>query len=159
MNITVEKNINAMKEPKSKKIDNVKLFASAYLAAVARNLEYIEQIKKYEIQFKQLENLNISIKPVKGKYLIQIKMYLDQKEKVFDFTEIIQFIQFNGIETLCKNIRQIHHDFAVMNIREMTSQLNRHTPTINDYSEDIPNELDLLKTIADCIENIKEVQK
>ena len=48
--------MDEMKKVKSKKPDGLKLLTSIYLTAVARNLEYIEQIKKYEDELKPLTN-------------------------------------------------------------------------------------------------------
>jgi hypothetical protein len=142
-----------MKKTKSKKVDNVRLFASAYLTAVARNLQYIEQIKKYESQIKQLESSNTAT----GKHLISLRMYMNPKEQVYDFTDIIQLIQFESSELLVKALREVHHNYSVMNINEMTAALNKHEQSINNYSESIPNELYVLKSLADAIEAVKEM--
>ena len=146
-----------MKKIKSKKIDNVRLFASAYLTAVARNLQYIEQIKKYESQIKQLESSNITTEPSKRKYLVSLRMYTNPNEQVYDFTDIIQLIQFESPELLVKILREIHNNYASLNISEMTAALNKHEQSINNYSESIPNELYILKTLADAIEAVKEI--
>lgn len=148
-----------MKKVKSKKTDNLRLLASVYLAAVARNLEYIEQIKKYEGELKRLTSSNnvLTTEPGNRKYNIKLKMYLDREEKVFDFTDIVQLIQYNSPELLVKILRQVHHNYSIMNINEMTAALNRKELSLATYSEDIPNELHYLKALADSIEAIKEI--
>jgi hypothetical protein len=146
-----------MKKTKSNKVDNVRLFASAYLTAVARNLQYIEQIKKYESQIKLLESSNFINEPDKRKHLISLRMYTNPKEQVYDFTDIIQLIQFNSAELLVKTLREVHHNYSVMNINEMASALNKHEFTLGSYSDSISNELYILKSLADAIEAIREM--
>ena len=150
-----------MKKSKSKKVDNVRLFASAYLSAVARNLEYIEQIKKYETTLKQLQSSNTVLRtePGKRKYQIELKMFRDSEEKVFDFTDIIQLIQFESPALLVKLLRQVHHNYSVLNIQEQVKALNERKVFCGSYSESIPNELYILKTLADCIEAVKETSE
>jgi len=92
------------------------------------------------------------------KYLVRCKLYLDQQEKVFDFTPVIEFIQYNGTELITKIFRQIHHNYACLNIEEMTEALNSKKITLGSYSESIPAELYFLKEISDCVEAIQEVQ-
>ena len=91
------------------------------------------------------------------RHTINLRMYLDPEVKTWDFTKLIQMVQFESPQLLVKILRQVHHEFAILNIQEQVTALNRHTLSINDYSEQIPNELYILKTLADNIEAITEV--
>ncbi len=150
-----------MKRLKSecKKNRNIRLFASAYLSAVSRNLEYIQQIKQRDEEIEQLKSSNtvINTEPGKRKYLINMRLYTNPNELIYDLTDIIQLIQFESPELLVKILRQIHHNYSVMNISEMTTALNKHEFTLGSYSESIPNELYILKVLADSIATIKEM--
>ena len=134
---------------------SLSVFESTYLSAVNRNAELL---KENQVLSEQLARLQKFLAPENGRnYLIQLKMYRDNQEKVFDFTDIIQLIQFESSVLLVKLLRQIHHNYSVLNINEMTKALNDYKPTVSKYSEGIPNELYILKTLADCIEAVKEV--
>jgi len=82
---------------------------------------------------------------------------MNPNEQVYDFTDVIHLIQFNNPELLVKILREVHHNYSVMNINEMAAALNQHEPRISHYSESIPNELYILKTLADAIEAVKEM--
>jgi hypothetical protein len=148
-----------MKKAKSnnQKADDLRIFASTYLTAVNRNMELIKENKALVDELDRLKNSNIPAEPGKRNYFIQLKMYLHKQEKVFDFTEIVQLIQFNSPVLLVKILREVHHNYSVMNINEMTAALNKHEPSIADYSESIPNELYILKFLADSIEAVREM--
>lgn len=92
------------------------------------------------------------------KYMIKLKMFVDTQEQVFDFTPLIELVQFNGIELIVKIMRQVHHNYALLNIEEMTNALNSHKTTLGSYSESIPAELYFLKEFADRIEDIKPLK-
>jgi hypothetical protein len=147
-----------MKKTKSQKVDNVRLFASAYLSAVARNLEYIEQINQFKAESKQIKSTNsvIQTEPGRSEYHIKMKMFTDKEEQVWNFTDLIQLIQFESPALLVKLLRQIHHNYSVLNIQEQVKALNERKVFCGSYSESIPNELYILKTLADCIEAVKE---
>ena len=113
---------------------------------------------------QSLQVTGIKSKPVtennslnEGQYIINLKMYLDKEVKPWDFTPIIKLIQYESPAVLTKLLRQIHHDLAVLNIQEQTAALNRHTPSINDFSTDVPNELYILKALAEAIESVKSI--
>ncbi len=151
-----------MKKRKGKKkTDDIRVFESTYLAAINRNQELIKENKSLTDELEGLKSANTIIKSESGKrkYLINLKMYRNNYEGLYDFTGIIQFIQFEGPELLIKLLRQIHHNYSVMNINEMTTALNKHEFTLGSYSESIPNELYILKTLADKIEAIQEIQQ
>jgi hypothetical protein len=149
-----------MKKQKGrKKTDDITVFEATYLTAINRNVELIKENKALTDELEQFKSTGfvLTSKPNKGKYLIQLKMYRDKQEKVFNFTDIVQLIQFESPALLVKLLRQIHHNYSVLNIDEMTKALNNYKPTVSKYSEGIPNELYILKTLADCIEEVKEV--
>lgn len=135
---------------KSKKRDKDKLSLSEenFLTLADRNLELINQNKELT---EKLEAIKTDSNP----YLIKIKMYTDRETRVWDFTPVIQLIQFESPELLVRILRTVHHQYSCLNLAEMATALNKHKPSINDYSEKIPNELYILKELADCIENIK----
>ena len=149
-----------MKKSNKKKVDDLRIFESTYLAAINRNLELINENTALTDKLEQLKNSNniITTEPGKRKYLIKLKMYMDSEEKVIDFTDIVQLIQFESPALLVRMLRQIHHNYSCMNIDEMAKALNNFKPTVSRYSESIPNELYIIKTLADSIEAVREVQ-
>lgn len=116
-----------------------------YLAIVDHNTKLIQ------------ENIALSEKLEAGTYIIKLKMYTDSEVKQWDFSEILKLIQFESPQLVVKILRTIHHNYSCLNLAEMATVLNRHTPTINNYSDQIPNELYFLKSIADAIESIKKI--
>jgi bifunctional N-acetylglucosamine-1-phosphate-uridyltransferase/glucosamine-1-phosphate-acetyltransferase GlmU-like protein len=150
-----------MKKAKSskKKADDVRIFTATYLTAVNRNLELIKENKVLADELEQLRSTNtiITTEPGNINNNIRLKMFTNREKKVYYFTDIIQLIQYNSPELLVKILRQVHHNNSVLNINEMTEVLNKHEPSIADYSESIPNELYILKALADSIETVKEV--
>jgi len=136
-----------MKKPKRKSVD---ISPENYLTLVNRNLELINENRELT---EKLANL----KTVPGTYLIKLCMYMDKDQKIFDFSQVIKLIQYESPAVLTKLLRQIHHDLAVLNIQEQTAALNRHTPSINDYSTDTPNLLYILKAMAEAIESVKSI--
>jgi hypothetical protein len=148
-----------MKKAKSnnQKADDLRIFAATYLTAVNRNMELIKENKDLVDELERLKSSNIKTEPGKRKYNIRLRMYMNPNEAVYDFTEIIQMIQFNSPELLVKILREVHHNYSVMNINEMTAALSKHEPSFLDYSESIPNELYILKALADAIEAVREI--
>ena len=148
-----------MKKAKSnnQKADDLRIFAATYLTAVNRNMELIKENKALTKELDRLKSSNINTEPGKRKYLINLRMYMNPKEQVYDFTDIIQLIQFESPALLVKILREVHHNYSVMNINEMTAALNKHEQSINNYSESLPNELYILKTLADAIEAVREI--
>lgn len=149
-----------MKKQKGrKKTDDITVFEATYLTAINRNVELIKENKALTNELEQFKSTGsvLTTEPGKRKYFIELKMYRDSEEKVFDFTNIIQLIQFNSPALLVKILREVHHNYSCLNISEMTAALNKQQLSIADYSESIPNELYILKTLADAIEQVKEV--
>lgn len=150
-----------MKKVKSKnhKNDDLRIFATTYLTAVNRNLELIKENKILSDELEEIKSLNPILKTGSGKrkYYIYLTMYTNPRSALYDFTDIIQLIQFESPSLLVKILRYVHHNYSVMNLSEMASALNRHEVTLCSYSEDIPNELYILKSLADCIEAVKEI--
>jgi hypothetical protein len=91
------------------------------------------------------------------KYLIKFKLYTTPEEKIYDITPLIEFVQFNGVELIAKIFRQVHHNYAVLNLEEQIQALNSKKLTLGTYSESIPAELYFIKEFADIVEAIKEV--
>lgn len=123
--------------------------SEVYLKAVNRNVELIAENRSLTEEITRLRS------SVANPYHITLKMYTDHDMKVWDFSPILKTIQFEGPALLVKILRTIHHQYAILNIQEQVTALNRHTLSINDYSEQIPNELYILKTLADNIEAIR----
>lgn len=88
-----------------------------------------------------------------------LKMKSDNEEMIYDLSGLIQLIQLEGPADLSKLLRDLHHDYAVSTIEEMTKHLNNKRFTFFDYSEEIPIQLMILKKLADCIDSIKPVVK
>lgn len=149
-----------MKKQKGrKKTDDITVFEATYLKAINQSLELIQENKVLTDELERLKGTNnvIQTEPGKRKYLIELKMFTNREEKVYCFTDIIQLIQFNSPPLLVKILREVHHNYSILNINEMTAALNKQQLSIADYSESIPNELYILKTLADAIEQVKEV--
>lgn len=123
-----------------------------YLSIVEHNTKLIQENLALTGQIEELRK-----QPDRNPYHITLKMYTDHDMKVWDFSPILKTIQFEGIALLVKILRTIHHQYAILNIQEQVTALNRHTPTINNYSEKIPGELYILKVLADAVEAIHEV--
>jgi hypothetical protein len=140
-----------MKKSKSKKADDLRIFSATYLTAVSRNMELIKenQVLTDELELLKSQITIITTEPGNRNYNIRLKMFTNREERVYNFTDIIQLIQFNNPALLVKILREVHHNYSCLNIAEMTAALNRHEPSIADYSESIPNELHYLKALAD----------
>lgn len=149
-----------MKKSKvKKKTDDIRIFEATYLAAINSNLELTKenQVLTDELERLKSQNTIVTTDPGKRKYLICLKMFTNPNELVYDFTDIIQLIQFESPEFLVKILRQVHHNYSIMNINEMVTALNKKELSCGSYSESIPNELHILKALADCITAIKEM--
>jgi hypothetical protein len=147
-----------MKKSKvKKKTDDIRVFEATYLAAINSNLELTKENQVLTDELERLKRSNTTTKRENKKYLIELQMYSNLREQVYDFTDIIQIIQFESPELLVKLLRQIHHNYSILNINEMTMALNKKELSCCTYSESVPNELHILKTLIDCIEGIKEV--
>jgi hypothetical protein len=149
-----------MKKSKvKKKTDDIRVFEATYLAAINRNLELTKENQVLTNELERLKSHNpiITTEPGKRKYHILMNLHTNPKELVYDFTDIIQLIQFESPELLVKILRQIHHNYSILNINEMTNALNNKELNCGSYSESIPNELFILKVLADSLETIKEI--
>ena len=91
------------------------------------------------------------------KYIASFKMNISPQELTWDVTPIIDLIRFEGKDLLVKMLRSIHHDFATTNIEELTTALNKHEVSYWDYSTAVPNQLYILKALADAIGEIKPI--
>ena len=150
-----------MKKSKGKKkTDDIRVFEATYLAAINRNQELIKENEALTDELALYRNNGsvLRTEPCKREYHIKMKMFTNREEGVYNFTDIIQLIQFNSPALLVKILREVHHNYSILNINEMTAALNRHQPSIADYSESIPNELHYLKALADSIETVREIQ-
>ena len=130
----------------------IKNYSDAYLNIVDSNMKLIDELKEARTE-------TVTITKQNQRYIITLVMHKDHTEKTFDITRLIDLIKGEGPELLVKLLRQVHHNYSVMNITEMSTQLNKHLPTLNNYSESIPNELYIIKELADSIENIREWQQ
>ena len=149
-----------MKKSKgNKKTDDIRVFEATYLAAINQNLELTKenQVLGDELERFKSQTSIIATEPGKREYHINMKMFTNREEKDYYFTDIIQLIQFNSPELLVKILREVHHFYSCMNLSEMATALNRKEVSISDYSERIPNELFILKALADCIEAVNEI--
>lgn len=138
------------KQKGKKKTDEVKVFESTYLAAITRNQELVIE---NNLLSEEITRLRSSVN-----YHVRLKMYTDHEVKTWDFSELLKTVQFESPQLLVKILRTIHHQYAILNIQEQVTALNRHTLSINDYSEQIPNELYILRTMADNIEAIHPIE-
>ena len=150
-----------MKKSKvKKKTNDIRIFEATYLAAINSNLELTKenQVLTDELERLKSQHTTVTIEPGKRKYHIRMNLHTNPNELVYDFTDIIKLIQFESPELLVKILRQIHHNYSILNINEMTTALNKKELSCGIYSESIPNELYILKALADSIESIKEIQ-
>lgn len=139
------------KQKGKKKTDKVKVFESTYLAAITRNQELVIENNLLSEEITRLRS------SVANPYHIALKMFTDHDMKVWDFSAIIKLIQFESAPLLVKLLRRIHHNYSVLNIQEMTSALNRGGPYVSKWDDTVPNDLYILKILADNIEAIHEV--
>ena len=91
------------------------------------------------------------------KFIANFKMYTSSQELTWDVTPVINLVRFEGKELLVKMLRSIHHDFSVLNIQEMTIALNNPKLRVSTFSEAVPNQLYIIKALADSIEEINPV--
>lgn len=91
------------------------------------------------------------------KFVASFKMYTDLLESAYDFTPLVNVVRFNGIDYLAKTLRTIHNNYAIMNTREMITDLNSKKLSCSLYSESIPDELRFLKELADTFGEIKPI--
>lgn len=147
-----------MKKSKvKKKTDDIRVFEATYLAAINSNLELTKENQVLTDELERPKSSNTTTKRENKKYLIELQMYTNPRELVYDFTNIVQLIQFESPELLVKILRQVHHNYSIMNINEMTAALNKKELSYCTYPESISNELYILKVLADSINAIKEV--
>lgn len=110
-----------------------------------------------ELLENDLKKLDDGLVKKDSRYIASFKMYTDTKEMLWDVTSLVDLVRFESRDLLVKLLRSIHHDYSIMNIQEMTAALNGKKQCIEDYSEDIPLQLIILKELADSIEKIHPV--
>ncbi len=149
-----------MKKSKGKqKSDEIRIFEATYLVAINRNKELIKENEALIDELERLKSTNslIQTEPGRSEYHSKMKMFTDKEEQVWNFTDIIQLIQFESPTLIVKLLRQVHHIYSVLNIEEQVKALNERKVFCGRFSESIPNELYILKTLADSIEAVKEI--
>ena len=86
-----------MKKSKVKKrTDDIRVFEATYMAAINSNLELTKENQVLTDALERLKSSNTTIRRENKKYLIELKMFTNPKELVYDFTDIIQLIQFEA---------------------------------------------------------------
>jgi hypothetical protein len=128
---------------KSRNKDLIKTFSDTCLSMLENNLKLLDEPG--------------AILNHQRKFLASFKMSIDNQELIWDVTPVIDIIRFEGKDLLVKMLRSIHHDYSVMNVQEMATALNRHEQSISIYSEEVPNQLYIIKALADSIEGINPV--
>lgn len=107
-----------MKKTKSskKKADDLRIFTATYLTAVNRNLELIKENKVLSDELELLKGTNtiVTTEPGNRNYNIRLKMFTNREEKVYNFTDIIQLIQFNSPALLVKILREVHNNYSII---------------------------------------------
>lgn len=137
------------KQKGKKKTDEVKVFESTYLAAITRNQELVIENNLLSEEIARLRS--------SATYHVRLKMYTDCEVKTWDFSAILKMIQFESPQLLVKILRAIHHSYSILNIQEQVRYLNEHKVFCGSFSESIPNEITILKELADNIEAIKSI--
>ena len=118
-----------------------------------------DSLSVLEESLRKLEETDQYINRPARKFLANFKMSIDNQELTWDVTPVIDIIRFESRDLLVKMLRSVHHDYSVMNIQEMTEALNKHELSIATYSEDVPNQLYIIKALADAIEKINPVKQ
>lgn len=100
-----------------KKINDLKIFEATYSQVVKQNQDLIRENKSLCEKFMQFQNSFIA-----GHHL-KLRMPPDTTEKVWDFSELILLVQSDGVTNLVRTIKRVHHNYAILNIQEMTAAL------------------------------------
>lgn len=122
-----------------KKINDLKIFEATYSQVVKQNQDLIQVNKLLREEFVKFQNEFIA------GYHMKVAIHPDTTEKVWDFSELILLVQSDGVTNLVRTMRRIHHNYAVLNIQEMTTTLNSHNDTGSKWDAEIVEDLYILK--------------